>query len=253
MIEPIHTPCKKCVFAKFDGITQIGCELGYIDKFKQMGADILEVYDEDLEFYVINKKKCLGYREDSWFKKLDMENATIEEKKECFLKDNHINYLLVIDLSSLSIENLNKIKSHLINIKYKPSKIIIIRYIKDLENFSFDVIRSFLKDTNFDQIPWRVQTMEDNEIKFEEVLHNIITLNKNNRFIMYIRHNDDNNYPIDDVLNHANHIVYENMGKADIVSNKDKTCVLFSAPSYRFALIALKENIFSKEELYTYI
>lgn len=253
MIEPIHTACKQCVFAKFDGITQTGCELGYIAKFREMNADILDVYDDDLEFYVINNKKCLGYRENSWFKKLDMENATIEEKKERFLKDNHINYLLVIDLSSLSIEELEQIKLKLMDVKYKPSKIIIIRYIKDLEKFSFDVIRSFLKDTSFDEIPWRVQTMEDNDIKFEDVLHNIITLNKSNRFIIYLRHNENNEHPVNDVLNHANHIIYDNMGKADIVSNKDKTCVLFSAPSYRFALIALKENIFSKEELYTYI
>jgi len=253
MIEAIHTPCKKCVFAKYDDKTQIGCELNYIDKFKELGSDILEVYDEDLEFYVINNKKCLGYRENSWFKKLGLEDASIEEKKEHFLQNNHINYLLVIDSSSLSLEDLEQIKISVLEVAYKPSKVIFIRYVKNVSVFSFDVINNFLKETDLDKTKWRIQTMEDNDHKFEDILHTIITLNKANRFILYVRPSETAQYPIASVINKANDIIYNNMGKADIVSNQEKTCVLFSAPSYRFSLVALKNDIFGQEELYTYI
>lgn len=253
MIEAIHTPCKKCVFAKYEDKTQIGCELNYIEKFKNINSEILEVYDEDLEFYVINNKKCLGYRENSWFKKLDMEEASLEEKKEYFLKHNHINYLLVIDLANLSIEDFSRIKEAIIETEYAPNKVIFIRYVNNVQTFSFDIINQFLKDTKLDKTKWRIQTMEDNNHQFEDILHTIIALNKSNRFIMYIKLNNSHDYPIKNICVKANTIIYDEMGKADIVANKDKTCVLFSAPSYRFSLLALKTNLFSQEELYTYI
>ena len=52
-ISKIHTPCKDCVFALYNDITQVGCKTKTLDIFKQRGVTILEVYDEEKEFYVI--------------------------------------------------------------------------------------------------------------------------------------------------------------------------------------------------------
>ena len=83
-IPAIHTSCKKCVFAIYDNITQTGCHLDYIAKYREKNISILEAYDEQKEFYVIGDKKCPGYREDSWFKD---NNLTIEEKIDKIKKD----------------------------------------------------------------------------------------------------------------------------------------------------------------------
>jgi hypothetical protein len=252
MIDVVHTACKNCVFAQFESKTQTGCELGYIEKFKDHDTEILEVYDEELEFYVINHKRCLGYREESFYKSVGLENASLEEKKQYFIDHNHINYVLVIYLKNLE-SDLALIEKELARCKYKPQKLILIRYADDVNVFSFDVLNNFLKQTNLSSTPWRIQTMEDKDDTFENILHNVIALNKKNRFICYIKKSENQSYPINDLIGVANDKVYGMMGKFDILSNKDKTCAIFSAPSYRFSLTALRKDMFQEELCYTYI
>lgn len=252
MINAVHTACKNCVFAIYNKQTQSGCELNYIDDFKKNNEEIIEVYDNDLEFFVINNKKCLGYRELSWFKGLGLEDATMAKKKDYFLTNNHINYLLVIDLKDMD-SSLEALSKSILRCSYKPQKVILVRYTKDIEKFAFDVLDKFLRDTNLSSTPWRIQTMENNESKFEDILHTIISLNKKNRFIAYVRYKENENYYLKEILLKANNIVYEQMKKFDIISDLEKRCVLFSAPSYRFGMLVLKKDIFQDNGHYTYI
>lgn len=57
-----QTSCKECVFAIYDGNTQTGCKDDRISKFKE---DVIEAYDEEKEFYVINRT-CTLYRTKNW-------------------------------------------------------------------------------------------------------------------------------------------------------------------------------------------
>ena len=41
-----ETSCKECLFAKYEGITQVDCELGKIDMYRKHGTEVAEVYDE---------------------------------------------------------------------------------------------------------------------------------------------------------------------------------------------------------------
>ena len=59
-INAVHTPCKNCVFAIYDNITQTNCALHYLDIYRDKDIEILEAYDNDKEFYIINNKKCIG-------------------------------------------------------------------------------------------------------------------------------------------------------------------------------------------------
>lgn len=47
------TPCKHCCFAQYKGTTQVGCAFDRIDKFRRNGVEVLEVYDDDREYFVI--------------------------------------------------------------------------------------------------------------------------------------------------------------------------------------------------------
>ena len=100
-IDTVHTPCKNCVFAEYDNKTQIGCHLDYIDRFKQSNIDIIEAWDEEKEFYIINKKKCVGYRENKWFASKGLGDATLDAKIEFFNKNNFLHYLLIINTNYL--------------------------------------------------------------------------------------------------------------------------------------------------------
>jgi len=64
-VSQVHTTCRHCVFAQFDetGKTQTGCKLGKIDDYKNAGVEVLEVFDDkDVEFYLINGRFCMFYR-----------------------------------------------------------------------------------------------------------------------------------------------------------------------------------------------
>jgi hypothetical protein len=59
-IKAIHTPCKNCVFAKYDGKTQTDCHLDMTTKFSSKGIEIIKAYDEEKEFDIINGKNVMA-------------------------------------------------------------------------------------------------------------------------------------------------------------------------------------------------
>jgi len=66
MPQQIDTPCKDCLFALYEDNTQTGCNVNMIQKFRRYDVPILEAYDEDKEFYVIQGKRCLWHRTETW-------------------------------------------------------------------------------------------------------------------------------------------------------------------------------------------
>lgn len=97
MINQIHTSCKDCIFATYNGITQIGCKTGELDKMKKHGIEILEVFDEEKEFYVINKTKCTYMCTKGW----KLENEPLQTQII------HIKSLLKIVYELIIIVNVN--------------------------------------------------------------------------------------------------------------------------------------------------
>jgi len=59
----LQTSCKNCTFAIYNELTQTGCSADRIEKFNK--SDIIEAYDNEKEFYVINNF-CNLYRPLSW-------------------------------------------------------------------------------------------------------------------------------------------------------------------------------------------
>lgn len=237
-ITPVHTSCKNCVFADYSGNSQTGCSIDYLEKYRNINATILEAYDEEKEFYVINGKKCLCYRENSWFKQYDMEASPLQDKINKVKEQNHLHYLLVINLYNFSDENLQTAVQEISQLSVKPQKIIFIRYMKN-RSFEFNVLNSMLKESGLD-CRWRIQSMIDDSLTHEQILHNIVNINKNYRFIVSVKEPASN---IEDIVNYADKTVYEELGSLHVLSNKDQTITLFSAPSYRFSLLVEHKNI----------
>lgn len=81
----IETPCKDCVFATYLENTQNGCQLGRIEKFLARG-EAREVYDEDKEFYVVNRKCSTNRHKDSpWPAEAKQEDWAAKVRKEIAL------------------------------------------------------------------------------------------------------------------------------------------------------------------------
>lgn len=241
-INPIHTPCKNCVFAKYDKNTQIDCHLDYISLYRKKNVEILEAYDEQKEFYVINNKKCIGYRENSWFEKRNLGDLSIEEKVKKFREKNFLHYLLTVDLKNFSKEDLFILAEELKHLSIQPRKIIFIRHLHDEEKFSYELIQNVLLDSGINT-KWRIQTMLIHKDP-KDILHEVINLNKKYRFILSISSVPKN---ISIIVDKANYIVYENMDRFIAIRNQDKTCILFSTPNYRHSLLIEKKDILEED------
>ena len=229
-IDKIHTSCKDCVFAVYDNKTQTECALHYIELYKNKQIEILEAYDNDKEFYIINGKKCIGYRENKWFDQFSLSDASLDKKIEKYHETNLLNYMVIVDLKNINIDQLDDICYQISQCDIKPQKVIFIRYIdKDLE-FHYTVIENILKK-NKTQFLWRIQTILDDSLSDRNILDNIILLNKQYRFINYItNHNND----INNIITKTNTKVHKDLEQFNVISNNSKTCEVFSTIVYRF-------------------
>jgi hypothetical protein len=239
-INSVHTPCKNCVFAKYEDNTQIDCHLSYIEKYRNKNIEIVEAYDENKEFYIINNKKCIGYRENSWFEKRKLEHLSIEEKIQKFQEKNFIHYLLVIDLKHIGLNNIDQLISELKKLSIKPRKIIFVRYQNDDNRFSYETIKNILLRANLD-CKWRVQTM----LVEKYVLDEVVVTNKKYRFVLSVTQVSTN---MEDIINRANTTVYEDMERFVVIRNKDRSYVLFSTLNYRYSLIVEKKDILEEDK-----
>jgi hypothetical protein len=247
-IETIHTPCKGCSFAVYNHNTQIDCGLGYIEKYKIQNIEVLEAYDEDKEFYVINGKKCIGYREDRWFAKWDMINPTMEEKVAKYKETNFLQYAVVINLKDLSFDQLQDLCKQISSCDVKPQKIIFIRYRDENLSFGYDIISNLLKDNNVG-CSWRIQTMLDDTLSHKDILHIIAQNNVKNRFIVSITNYLHN---LSEMIISVNKKIHEDLEQMIICSNKEKSCLIYSSAVYRFAIVH-GNNILNNEQSYEII
>jgi hypothetical protein len=241
-ISPIHTPCKSCVFAKYENNTQTDCALDYIDLYKEKNIEILEAFDEEKEFYIINNKKCIGYREKGWFEKRKLDHLTIDEKVAKFKEKNYLHYLLHIDLKEFNVDDLEKLVTVLKNLSIKPRKIIFVRHQNDETKFSYELIQKIIVDSQIES-KWRIQTMLV-ERDYRDILHETINLNKKYRFILSVKSNCED---LDKLINLGNTMVYKDMNRFVVIRNHDKSCMLFSTPNYRHSFIVEKKDILEEE------
>lgn len=250
-IHPLHTACKKCVFAKYDGKTQVGCSLDYLDLYKNTGAEILEVYDEDLEFFVVNEKKCPGYREYSWLIKHGLEQSSDEEQIESFREQNKIGYLLVIDYKLLG-DNENtfqNLKRCLSEVDIKPQKIVFVRHHQGSEYSKYYNIQA-LMNSSHTGCAWRIQTMVNEELSHADILHSIVNLNKPYRFICDIKSLPTN---LNIVINKAQQIVCDQVDQFKVLTDTAQTSIIFSGGVYRFSLAENGEDILANHSSYTIV
>lgn len=250
VIARIHTPCKTCVFAKYQNNTQIGCEAKYLEKYREKNTEILEVYDNDKEFYIINNKKCIGYREAGWFTRFGMQNSTIQEKIDKVIESNKVSYCVMLDLKLISnIQEVEKILHELNNSQNRPQKIIIIKhnFQHKTEDFSYNSLRNVLSKLN--NIEWRIQNML-HEKRDQEIIYEISNINKKYRVLFYIKNYSDK---IKDIISLANKKIYEDLSYFIAIKDAENSSIMFAAAPYRYSLVKENKNILLDDTNYIII
>lgn len=99
------TPCKNCIFAAYDEDTQIGCHLGKLDVYRKRGAEILECYDQDREFYVIKDRQCPHFRNLKWLLGVRKVHGDDVDYKQKVKQENILSFHVIV-LANRSMEKL---------------------------------------------------------------------------------------------------------------------------------------------------
>lgn len=243
-INPMHIPCKNCVFAIYENNSQTECAMGMLEKFNKLDhIDVLEVYDEEKEFYVINNSKCTAYRENKYFKARDMENATIEEKIEYVKNKMKIKYLAVIDCRARTPDDLAEVLAKLSVASVKPAMIMVLTYQDSEHSFSDYYIK-----LNKSKIgcQWKIKGLIDGRQDLITSIHQSINIGAEScNFVLGV----GNDYSkIQEIIEKANTMVYEEVKSFAMITNESKETYLFNQFVYKSALAHDHDIITNTEE-----
>lgn len=181
-LSVIHTPCKECVFAEYEGKTQTGCATDMLNKFKDAGYDIIEVYDNEQEFFVINNKKCIFMRNQAWLDKNQINNISDAITKAT--DENTIKYIIILDINTATtIKNIEDAIQYFISQGIQPSGILAMTDKRDKLQVEIKDIAKLLDST---KIKWRIQKFIDEDLTFTQKIKAIIQSAPVNRFYLYL-------------------------------------------------------------------
>lgn len=243
-IDKIHTPCKKCHFAEYDNITQVSCHLGLIEKYQESDSvEVLEAYDEEKEFFIVNKKKCAGYREDDYFKNNELEESSMEEKAEYVKNKLQLNYAAIINSSEMTLEEINEILSDLTKTKVNPSFVVLL--VKETSKFTFNEYYSCLQKSGI-SCKWRIRHVRHKDETFIQTVHQIINAGAEDcRFIYMIDGYSDR---IIKIADSGNDLVYNKFKRFAVLTDADKKLMLFSKFVYESALAHAHDIITTEKD-----
>jgi hypothetical protein len=123
LISRVHTPCKECVFAKYDGNTQIDCSIGKLQQYRDAGITIHEVEDDfGKEFFLVDGRFCMCFRNEEVMKNHPHETWTDVVKKQ-----NVIPYHLILIVEKEdTLEDVQRVLRQLKFQHVKPKFITLI-------------------------------------------------------------------------------------------------------------------------------
>ena len=149
MISTVHTSCKDCIWAEYDEVTQIGCERKQLEKFLAHEVEVIEVYDEEKEFYVVNNRRCKCHRTQAWRDAVAKSEWTEDDELEA---EMDLQYQAVI-FSNDSIEDLKTTVDSISKQSVRPNHISVIIKNPLIKPTS---IRDVLDSCG---IPWKIKAV----------------------------------------------------------------------------------------------
>ena len=230
IISTIHTSCKDCVFAIYNDNTQTDCSMNMIEKYQNKGSKIIEAYDDEKEFFIINERKCIWYRVPSWFNQFEDANDSLEYRVTKAKEFNQINYMMLIDLKLFTIEELEKTFIEISNLDIKPKRIIFLRYNYTNNIFEFDTIKGLI-DRYKIVCAWRIQTMVKKDVELRSIVSSTINFYKMHKFVLYMTNYSNT---VNSIINTGNKIVFDDLDTFSLIKDKEDSVSLFSGLVYRY-------------------
>lgn len=212
-VDRFETSCKDCVFAQYNGKTQYGCVFSRIEKYRESGAEIVECYDNDKEFYVIKERLCNRCRNQSWVK----DGETLEDLIVRVLTESNLNIdaYLYVDQSVDSMLDILKSLESLNNQIYQPKEIVVVNNSRG--KIKSSAIIKILQQKS--EIKWSVESINGIQTK-SSALNVAINKNKKSMFMLL---NAGQLVPTSDYLNNINKAINYNLDRFIMLQPDDNT------------------------------
>lgn len=165
-----NTNCQRCIFSKRANENQ-SCEHGIIDYVK----DIKNISVED-DYYVIHDYVCkMGFNKDIY--ESNKEKLSLEEIKQEIVNRACVRYYLLMDITSVTLDQMKEICDYLKNMSIKPVFISFIMFKNDNDTEKLKILRNNIND----EFMWKVHAFIEN-ISIDDAIHIAIDTNygKNN-------------------------------------------------------------------------
>lgn len=187
------TSCRDCVFATKVGVTQTGCELNRIDKFRERGTNVIEAEDlDDNEFFVIYEW-CNAYREQDW---KDTHGDPIKQiKKELSVK---LGYIVIITNKNSDREDFKKTIDSIIAVG-NPHYVVVANW-SDVSHPEVVINTKFLLDDL--EVDYQAVNIHEDEITNLEIIDHAFVYVKNG-FYSVIESGQEVKPDIQDTLSRA--------------------------------------------------
>lgn len=208
--QKCNTSCKECIFAVYDYKTQIGCDLDRIEAYRKKGDDVvLEAYDNEKEFFVINNYKCSCFRN-----KYYALNRPNQNHKESVLNDIKTKFCIIIYANN----DIDGVKSTLINLKHHgyPIEEIVIILDKNEEPDKMDYIT--MASELLPGITWRVNVLQQSLSHYKTI---DMVLHHNKRHFNFFTHLNAYEHLPDGVLQKIDDIINKEINVASAIQVAD--------------------------------
>jgi len=210
-ISVVSTTCRDCLFARYEGNTQVDCELGKIDKINNHPIyETIEAMDEEKNFYVLNYHLCLHQRVPGWVH----DNKSLDEMKSLVAEEIKMNWVAILVLHDESQNDMSRVEKRLEEIISQgnpPKWIGIINTDTDLDVYW---IINYLNEKG---IRWSIESGEESVRHYIDVLVNKF---KKNRFVFYSVFESDKEIP-SDLYDKLYDNVIENLMQYSVIKQTD--------------------------------
>jgi|TARA_R100000149_G_C5860449_1_gene126506 hypothetical protein len=176
-ISIISTACKNCLFAEYEGNTQVGCKLHRTEKISNHPVyELIEAEDDEKEFYVLNNHICPYQRTSSWLHSED-EDLLVKVKEEVYMS-----WAAVVFYRHNGIDSVEKRITELKKQSRPPKVVTLVIDPKDIDKQDFKSLHQMMED-NFEI--WYLQRVLQEELPDRFTADICFDKMKKHRFMFY--------------------------------------------------------------------
>jgi hypothetical protein len=140
-VSAISTICKNCLFAIYDGKTQIGCQFNRTETIDNHPSyDLIEAEDEEKEFYILNNHICPYQRTESW-KHSDDKDIVKRVTEEVYMPWAAILFYRHNGVNSVE-ERIKELKSQ----RIPPKVVTLVIDAEDIDKAEFRSLHQMMED-----------------------------------------------------------------------------------------------------------